>query len=64
MPILLPQGPQDSCLALSSLCTRVSSAAWAERLLEEAPGDAQQHKPPAVSCQGPTRSTGVKLVSP
>lgn len=49
MPILLPQGPQDSCLALSSLCTRVSSAAWAERLLEEAPGDAQQHKPPAVS---------------
>lgn len=59
-----PGFPQDSSLALGSLRTQVSSAAWAERLLEKAPGDAQLQKPTAVSFQGPMHFTRVKLASP
>jgi len=59
-----PGPPQHSSLALGSLRTRVSSAAWAERLLEKAPGDAQPRKPTAASFQGPMHFTRVKLASP
>lgn len=55
-PFCFPRDIHDSSLALGINCTQVSRAAWAEGLLEKAPG--------MLSCKSPQQTASRGCISP